>query len=103
MVKGSRKYGAVGSFYQRTRPVALALKAMMEVLLPETAARYQQAFEAGCCMEDDPGPFLGRAVVWKMQLSPHKDGGDVGHSISFGFGSYTGGHMIIPQLDLKLK
>lgn len=77
----------------------------MKVLLPENYARYQQAFESGHFykLDVDPGPFLGRAVIWKMQLGLHKDMGDVGHSVSFGFGSYTGGHMIIPQLNLKLK
>ena len=95
----------VKSFYYRTYPVAEALKMIMEILLPQQAQDYQKAFDAGHWYSEDadPGPFLGRAVIWKMQLSLHKDAGDVGHSISFGFGSYTGAHMIIPQLNLKLK
>jgi hypothetical protein len=77
----------------------LAFKAVF----PEWYTTYQDAFDAGVWFADDPGPFLGRAVVYKLQGRLHKDRHDVGPSVSFPVGQFTGGEMVFPQLDTKLQ
>jgi hypothetical protein len=64
---------------------------------------YRAAFDAGVWFTDDPGPFLGRAVIYKLQGRLHKDRYDVGPSVSFPVGQFTGGEMLFPQLNLKLQ
>ena len=53
--------------------------------------------------EEDPGPFLRRAIIFKLQGKLHKDGRDAGPSVSFGVGDYEGGEIYFPQLGAKLK
>jgi hypothetical protein len=53
--------------------------------------------------EEDPGPFLGRAIIYKLQGKFHKDQRDAGPSVSFGVGYYDGGEICFPQLKAKLK
>lgn len=79
------------------------LRDIVKTLLPDAYAEHDEIFQAGKFFHNDPGPFLGRAVMWKLQMKLHKDLGDKGWTISFPVGSFTGGHFLIPQLDLKLK
>lgn len=72
-------------------------------MFPEWYDIYQEAFEAGVWFADDPGPFLGRAIVYKLQGRLHRDRHDVGPSVSFPVGQYTGGEMVFPQLNVKLQ
>lgn len=61
-----------------------------------------KAFKAGVFLRDDPGPFLARALIYKLQGRLHKDRHDIGPSVSFGVGDFMGGEMLLPQLGLKL-
>ena len=76
---------------------------MFEVLMPECYNIYKKAFEAGVWIDSDPGPWLGRAIVYKLQVSLHKDKDDGGPAVSFPVGSFKGGEMLIPQLEAKLS
>lgn len=89
------------SFYRKTIPVVRALAIMFETAFPAYYEQYQAAFDAGVWMEDDPGPFLGRAVIYKLQGKLHKDRNDVGPSVCFPVGTYSGGEMLFPQLGAK--
>ncbi len=79
---------------------------------------YKEAFAAGVWDDADPGPWLGRAIVYKTQVSSinqsfwvyltpftkvnlHKDQNDDGLSVCFPVGRYGGGEMIIPILGAK--
>ncbi|KZT17930.1 hypothetical protein NEOLEDRAFT_1023428, partial [Neolentinus lepideus HHB14362 ss-1] len=94
---------AVRSYYRATSFLANQLKLIFKTCCPEVFELYEKAFEAGVWFtEEDPGPFLGRAVLWKLQVGLHRDKGDVGPSIAFPFGSYEGGEMVVPQLHAKL-
>lgn len=62
---------------------------------------YKKAFDAGVWFAQDPGPFLGRAIIYKLQGVLHRDRNDVGPSICFPVGSFTGGEMLFPQLNSK--
>ena len=64
---------------------------------------YEDAFRAGVWLQDDPGPFLGRAIVYKLQSKIHRDKHDYGPSVSFPVGQFTGGEMCFPQLKTKLQ
>jgi hypothetical protein len=93
----------VGSYYHFTKDIARALAIMFEAAFPELYLEYQEAFEAGVWFQDDPGPFLGRAIIYKLQSKLHKDRNDVGPSASFPVGYFEGGEMLFPQLRSKLK
>lgn len=90
------------NYYKATKHLARRLSAMFEVLMPECYNTYKDAFEAGVWSDDDPGPWLGRAIVYKLQVSLHKDKEDAGPAVSFPVGSFSGGEMLIPQLKAKL-
>jgi hypothetical protein len=75
---------------------------MFKAAFPKVYAQYRQAFDAGVWLQEDPGPFLGRSVVYKLQSKLHNDGNDVGPSASFPVGSFEGGEMLVPQLKTKL-
>ncbi|KAF9486607.1 hypothetical protein BDN71DRAFT_1358125, partial [Pleurotus eryngii] len=91
-------------YYIATLLLSLHLGVSFEVYLPVEAAYYQKAFKAGTAFPyDDFGPFLGRALLWKMQLELHADKKDVGPSISFPTGRFSKGHLIIPELGAKLR
>jgi hypothetical protein len=74
---------------------------MFKAAFPQWHQMYEQAFAAGVWLQDDPGPFLGRAVIYKLQGRLHKDRHDMGPSASFGVGKYSGGEMLFPQLGAK--
>jgi len=74
-----------------------------KTVFPQWYTRYQDTFDAGVWFADDPGPFLGRAIVYKLQSRLHKDRHDVEPSVSFPVGQFTGGEMVFLQLDIKLQ
>ncbi|KAH9917120.1 uncharacterized protein BXZ73DRAFT_6435, partial [Epithele typhae] len=75
------------------------LAGLFEVSFPEVFEQYQDAFLAGAWFEaNDPGPWLNRAVVWKLDVGLHYDGGDGGPTVTFPVGFFIGGHMQVPQL-----
>jgi hypothetical protein len=76
---------------------------MFKATFPDWHAKYSEAFAAGVWVPQDPGPFLGRAIIYKLQGRLHKDYRDLGPSISFGVGKYTGGEMLFPQLRAKFS
>lgn len=75
---------------------------MFEAAFPEVYQDYRQAFEAGVWLKEDPGPFLGRAIIYKLQGKLHKDKKDVGPSVCFPTGAFSGGEMLVPQFGTKL-
>ena len=40
---------------------------MFEATFPDIYKEYKEAFEAGIWFQDDPGPFIGRAIIYKLQ------------------------------------
>ncbi|KAJ3500114.1 hypothetical protein NLJ89_g9936 [Agrocybe chaxingu] len=101
--KTSSTLAAVQPYYHATSPVASHISAYLEAVFPDWHKIYTEAFEAGCMFEEDPGPFYGRAIIYKLQGELHKDNRDGGPSCSFGVGSYSGGAMYVPQLRAKFR
>ncbi|RXW19334.1 hypothetical protein EST38_g6528 [Candolleomyces aberdarensis] len=100
--RSSSSLAATGSYYALTQDVADLLAAMFKVAFPDWYSRYREAFDAGVWIPNDTGPFLGRAIIYKLQGRLHRDRHDLGPSACFGVGSYIGGAMKIPQLNAKL-
>lgn len=76
---------------------------MFEAAFPLVYAKYREAFEAGVWFREDPGPFLARAIIYKLQSVLHKDGKDAGPYAAFPVGFFEGGEMLFPQLKTKLR
>ncbi|KAG2063333.1 hypothetical protein BDR04DRAFT_948841, partial [Suillus decipiens] len=103
MVRNAQVTQAVQWYLAYTRPLALTLQEMFKVSWPEYYEMYRAAFEAGVWVEDDPGPWLGRAIIWKLQVLPHRDGLDGGPTAIFCLGHFTGGECYLPDLHIKLQ
>lgn len=74
---------------------------MFKAVWPGIYEEYQTAFDAGRWFEEDPGPFIGRAIVYKLQIDTHRDTNDGGPTACFPVGSFSGGELIVPQLEAK--
>ena len=93
----------VETYFYATRTVALLLAEMFKAVFPEEYQRYRKAFDAGVWIESDPGPWLGRAIVYKLDVDLHFDGLDGGPTATFPLGQFDGGIMEIPQLGARLE
>lgn len=94
---------AVSRYFQGSRSVALYLSECFKVAFPNYYFQYQAAFEAGAWTTEDPGPWLGRAIVWKLPVETHVDGLDDGPTAIFNCGRYRGGELYLPDLKVKLE
>lgn len=65
--------------------------------------QFAKAFRAGVWMTEDEGPWLGRALIYKLQGKLHVDKRDRGPTVTFPCGNYTGGEMIVPQFRGKFR
>jgi hypothetical protein len=86
MVKGSHAAMAVRYYYMATAEVALVLESYFAAAFPTEHAQYKEAFAAGVWLTEDPGPWLGRAIVYKLQVRPHQDRLDGGPTAIFNVG-----------------
>jgi hypothetical protein len=94
---------AVREYFKGSQLVAMYLSACFEAAFPEYHRKYKTAFEARVWEAEDPGPWLGRAIIWKLPVETHMDGLDKGPTAIFNFGNYTGGKLYLPDLKLKLE
>jgi hypothetical protein len=100
--KSSTQSQAVEWYFQASAQVASTLAGIFSVCFPFFYEKYRNAFEAGVWLTSDPGPWLGRAVVFKLQVYMHRDGLDAGPCASFPMGFFTGGEAFLPDLEAKL-
>jgi hypothetical protein len=89
-------------YYQASIPVASFLSTCFKVAYPDYFSTYSDAFKAGVWIDSDPGPWIGRVIVWKLQVLTHQDGLDDGPTAIFNCGRYRGGELYLPDLGLKL-
>ncbi|KAG1721947.1 uncharacterized protein EDB91DRAFT_1256291 [Suillus paluster] len=85
MVSGAHGAPQVHAYFKATETLAL------------------RQFDAGKWTVVDPGPFLGRVIVWKLSVGPHQDGLDEGPAVIFPMGRFEGGECYLPDLKLKLS
>jgi len=100
--KSSAQAQAVHWYYQALASVAWALAGMFSVCFPKFYLKYQKAFEARVWLISDPGPWLGCAVVFKLQVYLHRYGLDAGPCACFPMGLFTGGEAYFPDIQAKL-
>jgi hypothetical protein len=93
---------AARTFFKSTSLMGKYLGVVFKRLFPAIHGVYTKAFAEGVWEEADPGPFLGHAIVYKLQVGLHQDSNEEGPFVSFPCGKYTGGNMLIPQLKIKL-
>ncbi|KAF8236907.1 hypothetical protein L208DRAFT_1053825, partial [Tricholoma matsutake] len=94
-VQGSSAAMAVNWYFQVTREIADLLSAYFKKAFPEYHKKYSEAFAAGCWSQVDPGPWLGQALVFNLQVLPHVDGLDNGPTACFPVGFFSGGDLIL--------
>lgn len=94
---------AIENYYIASSPVTRILAEYFKVLFPNAYKKFKAAFDAGQWVKGDPGPWLGRALIFKLQGSLHVDDKDEGPTVSFPCGHYRGGHMIVPQWPTKFR
>ncbi|KAG1790757.1 uncharacterized protein HD556DRAFT_1445769 [Suillus plorans] len=63
----------VQAYFDDTQELAILLGEMFRVSFPAFYTKYEAAFLAGRWTITDPGPLLGRVLVWKLQVMPHQD------------------------------
>ncbi|KAG1838800.1 hypothetical protein DFJ58DRAFT_668149 [Suillus subalutaceus] len=102
MLRNAQVALAVQWYMKRTSKLALMLGEMFRVAYTDDFEIYQKAFEAGVWEVADPGPWLGRAIVWKLNVLPHRDGLDGGPTAIFCLGHFSGGEAYLTDLKLKL-
>ncbi|KIL56340.1 hypothetical protein M378DRAFT_17157 [Amanita muscaria Koide BX008] len=101
LVTSSKGIGEVKCYYNKTSMITATLAIMFKKLFPASYKKYKTAFEAGQWFETDPGPWLGRAIVYKLQGALHSDRKDFGPSACFPCGFFSGGEMLVPQFHAK--
>lgn len=94
-------FGAVRVYFEESQDIAAILREMFKATFPEDFKKYEAAFLAGKWIEQDPGPFAGRAIAYKLDTELHYDDQDVGPTVVFPVGHYTGGYMEFPQLRAR--
>lgn len=103
MIRSGQGALAVPTYYTGTQDVSLRLAGYFKAAFLLDYKRCCQAFSAGVWIKEDAGPWLGRAIVWKLQVGTHRDRLDEGPAACFPCGHYQGGEMCLPDLDAKLK
>jgi hypothetical protein len=94
---------AVEHYYRASAAITQYLSTCFKASYPEYFETYSEAFKAGVWVTSDPGPWIGRAIVWKLQVHTHQDGLDDGPTAIFNCGRYQGGELYLPDLGLKLS
>ena len=94
---------ATRTYFLSTRKVAARLAGYFQAAFPRYYKKYRKAFAAGVWEDADPGPWIGRAIVWKLQVGAHRDGLDEGPAACFPCGRYRGGELCLPDLNAKLQ
>ena len=72
---------AIENYYIASSPVTQILAEYFKVLFPNAYKKFKAAFNAGQWVKGDPGPWLGRALIFKLQGSLHVDDKDEGPSL----------------------
>ena len=103
MTRTSSASQAVRRYFRATSALARYLAELFKVAFPDYYASYSKAFEAGRWEEQDPGPFLGRAIVFKLDIALHFDSGEDGPNACFGCGVYSGAHMDMPGINARFR
>lgn len=103
LVGDSQEEMMAGQYYlDASSKIGLVLSRMYEENFPAFFQRHKKAFLAGRWYRTLPGPWLGMAVVYKLQTHVHVDQGDGLLPVAiFCVGQFTGGFLEMPDLNLR--
>jgi hypothetical protein len=93
---------AVEHYYRASAAITQYLSTCFKASYPEYFETYSEAFKAGVWVTSDPGPWIGRVIVWKLQVHTHQDGLDNRPTAIFNCSRYQGKELYLPDLGLKL-
>lgn len=87
-------------YYQATEPAVEHFDFMFQASFPVQYPKYRAAFDAGQFARNNPGPWLGRAIVHKLQVLIRRDGEDPSDSPAAitNRGHYQGGELYLTDL-----
>ena len=96
---------SVNAYYTRSYKAASFMNRAYRAAAPEDWEVRSKEFEKGRWLEHDPGPWLGRALLWKLQVSAHRDITDGKFHLGgkTNEGDYDGGTAVYPDFGLKLR
>jgi hypothetical protein len=95
---------AASNFYDTNNCLERCVEAAIQAFFPEQHAETSKARAAAQIVgERSGGCYIGRAIVYKLQLFLHCDDKDYKVSASFPAGRFNEGYMVIPQFKAKLK
>src|ERR1700722_3065843 len=103
MVKGCHVALVSKYYFKATKEVAEFLSTYFAVAFLEEFAKYEKAFKTGVWYIEDPGPWLGCVIIYKLQVDCHQDQQNGGLTAIFNVGQYKGGFLYFPDLSLKLE
>ena len=95
--------GSASRMFEKTKLVADYLSTVFQHFMPTIHEKFRKAFAAGVWERTDPGPWIGRTIVYKLQVEPHVDPAEAGPTASFPCGSYDGGVMNLPTLGARVR
>ena len=87
----------------RTDSFAQLVGLCCKVFYPVAHREHWNTFEAGKMEDLDPGPFLGRVIVWGLPVGIHGDGLDRRPTLTTDSSFFTGGDMPLPDFRCKFR
>ncbi|KAH7092688.1 hypothetical protein BKA62DRAFT_626045 [Auriculariales sp. MPI-PUGE-AT-0066] len=91
------------TYYRLTAAAVTRIEILFKVCMPLIYERYRDAFRAGVWLRADSGPWIGRAIVYKLDVELHRDALDEGPAAIFPVGNFTGGNLFFPDIGLKFR
>ncbi|KAF6751248.1 hypothetical protein DFP72DRAFT_1071452 [Ephemerocybe angulata] len=102
MAQGSLANLVAQHYFAATAPMSNAVRQRFKMVFLQYFEKYDTAFKAGQVITSDPGPFLGCALVWKLQVHPPQDGLDEVPAEIFPLGDFKDSELLLPNLMVKL-
>ncbi|KAJ7227036.1 hypothetical protein GGX14DRAFT_310934, partial [Mycena pura] len=90
-------------YFRRTDSFDQLVGLCCKVFYPVAHREHREAFEAGKREDLDPGPFLGRVIVWGLPVGIHRDGLDKLPTLTTDNGFFSGGDMPLPDFRCKFR
>ena len=82
-------------------PAQVYIEELFKLAVPSVHQRSAPVFKAGVWVKDDNAPWIGQALVWKLQVDCHWDGLNEGPAAMFPVGNFNKGELYFPDLKLK--
>lgn len=98
---------SVPPYYTGTNCISSLLGSILKSVWSNYFTAYTKVFTAGHWFLEDPGPFLGHILVYKLQVHLHLDKNDAGPTTCFPVGTWKkdggGGCLLVPQPRAKFQ